>query len=379
MIVGVPKEIKTGEHRVGITEAGVRQLVRENHKVLVEKDAGLGSGISNSLYEKCGGQIIDSKESLYALSDMIVKVKEPLPQEYDLFKEDQILYCFLHLAAEPQLTEVLCQKKVKSIAFETIEDQKGGLPLLLPMSEVAGRLSVQVGAELLQKNHGGKGVLLGGVTGVPRGRVTVLGGGVVGVNATQMAVGLGASVTVLDINHERLEFLDHLYQSRITTLYSNEKNIFDAVTSSDLVIGAVLITGYKAPCLITKDMVEQMEAGSVIVDVAVDQGGCIETCRPTSHEEPTYLVSDVIHYCVPNIPGITPRTSTYALSHATSSYMSLLARENVEGAIQKDSLLKKGLNTYGGYITYEPVAKALNKGYISPEATFYKASHQSQA
>lgn len=374
MIIGVPKEIKMGECRVGITEAGVKQLVREGHKVLIEKDAGVGSGISNHLYKTNGGEIIDSKQALYGQSEMIVKVKEPLPEEYAFFKENQILYCYLHLAAEPKLTEVLCQKKIKSIAFETIEDDKGRLPLLLPMSEVAGRLSVQIGTEFLQKNHGGKGVLLGGVTGVPRGRVTIIGGGVVGVNATQMAVGLGASVTVLDINHKRLEFLDHLYHSRITTLYSNEKNIFEAVISSDLVIGAVLITGCKAPCLVTKDMIKEMEEGSVIVDVAVDQGGCIETCHPTSHKNPTYSVDGIIHYCVPNIPGITPRTSTYALSHATFPYMSQIARENVEGAIQKDEHLKKGLNTYDGHITYELIAKSLNKDYLPPEIALQNAS-----
>ena len=370
MIIGLPKEIKACEYRVGITEAGVKQLVREGHTVLIEKDAGVGSGISNSTYKSSGGEIVADKQTVYAQSDMIVKVKEPLPEEYPLFKENQILYCFLHLAAEPQLTEVLCEKRIKSIAFETIEDDKGGLPLLLPMSEVAGRLSVQVGAEILQKNHGGKGVLLGGVTGVQRGRVTIIGGGVVGVNATQMAVGLGASVTVLDINHERLEFLDHLYQSRITTLYSNEKNIFDAVVSSDLVIGAVLIAGYKAPRLVTRDIIAKMEEGSVIVDVAVDQGGCIETSRPTSHTEPTYVVDGIIHYCVPNIPGITPRTSTYALSHATFPYMSLLAKENVKEALQKNHHIRKGLNTYGGHITYEPVANSLNREYVSIETLF---------
>lgn len=368
MIIGIPKEIKVGESRVGITEVGVHQLVSKGHKVLIEKDAGIGSGISNAHYQKSGAEIIETKALLYSKSEMIVKVKEPLAQEYDLLQENQILYCYLHLAAEPKLTDILCQKKIRSIAFETIEDEKGALPLLIPMSEVAGRLSVQIGSHLLQKNNGGKGVLLGGVTGVLPGQVTVIGGGVVGVNAIQMAVGLGAHVTVLDINHKRLEFLDHLYQGRIVTLYSNEKNIFDTVVNSDLVIGAVLIPGYKTPCLVSQKMVESMEENSVIVDVAVDQGGCIETCRPTSHENPSYIVGGVIHYCVPNIPGITPRTSTYALSHATSYYMSLLADENVKGAIQKDSRLRKGLNTYGGYITYKPVATTLNRDYVPLES-----------
>ena len=369
MIIGVPKEIKLGESRVGITELGVAQMVKEGHRVLIEKDAGVGSGISNSCYKDNGSEIVETKAHVYQQSEMIVKVKEPLSEEYKLLQENQILYCYLHLAAEPQLADILCRKKIKSIAFESIEDDKGGLPLLVPMSEVAGRLSVQIGSYLLQKNNGGKGILLGGVTGVPPGRVTVIGGGVVGINAIRIAVGLGASVTVLDIDHKRLELLDHLYQGRIVTLYSNEKNIFDAVVHSDLVIGAVLIPGYKSPCLVTKKMVDMMEEGSVIVDVAVDQGGCIETCRPTSHIDPTYITSGVIHYCVPNIPGITPRTSTYALFHAISSYMSVIAHGNIEEILQ-NPYLKKGLNTYNGYITYEPVAKTLNKKYVDPDKIF---------
>ena len=369
MIIGIPKEIKLGEARVGITESGTSQMVREGHRVLIEKDAGAGSGISNACYEKNGAEIVETKALLYKQSEMIVKVKEPLPEEYDLLQENQILYCYLHLAAEPKLADILCQKKIKSIAFESIEDERGALPLLVPMSEVAGRLSVQIGSQLLQKNNGGKGLLLGGVTGVSPGHVTVIGGGIVGINAIRIAVGLGAYVTVLDINHKRLEFLDHLYKGRIATLYSNEKNIFDAVTCSDLVIGAVLIPGYKSPCLVTKKMVGEMEEGSVIVDVAVDQGGCIETCRPTSHADPTYIVDGIIHYCVPNIPGITPRTSTYALFHATSHYMSLIARKNVEGAIA-NPYLKTGLNTYNGHITYEPVAKTLDRKYVCPNTIF---------
>ncbi len=372
MIIGIPKEIKLGESRVGITELGVFQMVKEGHRVLIEKDAGVGSGISNSCYEENGAEIVETKALVYKQSEMIVKVKEPISEEHDLLQENQVLYCYLHLAAEPELASVLCQKKIKSIAFESIEDDQGGLPLLVPMSEVAGRLSVQVGSYLLQKNNGGKGVLLGGVTGVHPGKVTVIGGGIVGINAIRIAVGLGASVTVLDIDHKRLELLDHLYKGRIVTLYSNEKNIFDTVVHSDLVIGAVLIPGYKSPRLVTRKMVEMMEEGSVIVDVAVDQGGCIETCRPTSHVDPTYVVSGVIHYCVPNIPGITPRTSTYALFHATSHYMSLIARESIEGAVRQNHYLKKGLNTYGGHITYEPVAKTLNKKYICPDKIFSK-------
>ncbi len=363
MLVGVPKEIKISENRVGMTEAGVQQLVSEGHKVLIEKDAGIGSGISNELFEQFGAEIVDTKKEVYDRAEMIVKVKEPLPDEYNLMRESQILYCYLHLAAEPELTKILCERKVKAIAYETIQPEDGSLPLLVPMSEVAGRMATQIGAQYLQRNNGGKGILLGGVTGVRRGRVTVIGGGVVGINALKMAVGLGASVTVLDVNHSRLEYLDHIYQGRITTMYSNIKNISEAVQASDLVVGAVLVAGHKAPTLVTKDTIESMDDGSVVVDVAVDQGGCIETCRPTSHENPTYEVGGVVHYCVPNMPGVAPRTSTYALTNATSNYMSMIARLGVEEAIQNDSALYKGLNCYGGHVTYKPVADDLGMEY----------------
>ncbi len=360
MIIGVPKEIKISENRVGLTEAGVRQFVKEGHTVIVEKDAGIGSGISNEDYEKSGATIIDTKKEVYAKAEMIVKVKEPLPDEYDLMKENQILYTYLHLAAEPKLTKVLCERKVKAIAYETIQLENGTLPLLTPMSEVAGRMATQVGAYYLQKNHGGKGILMGGVTGVKPGKVTIIGGGVVGTNAAKMAVGLGAAVTVLDVNTARLEYLDDIFQGRCMTLYSNAKNIEDSVMDSDLVIGGVLITGHKAPTLVTKEMISSMSKGSVVVDVAVDQGGCIETCRPTSHQQPTYEVDGVIHYCVPNMPGVVPRTSTYALTNVTMKYGSMLAAMGVEDAIAKDKALLKGLNTYGGFVTYEPVAKDLH-------------------
>lgn len=360
MIIGVPKEIKISENRVGLTEAGVRQFVKEGHTVIVEKDAGVGSGISNEDYEKSGATIIETKKEVYAKAEMIVKVKEPLPDEYDLMKENQILYTYLHLAAEPKLTKVLCERKVKAIAYETIQLENGTLPLLTPMSEVAGRMATQVGAYYLQKNHGGKGILMGGVTGVKPGKVTIIGGGVVGTNAAKMAVGLGAAVTVLDVNTARLEYLDDIFQGRCMTLYSNAKNIEDSVMDSDLVIGGVLITGHKAPTLVTKEMISSMSKGSVVVDVAVDQGGCIETCRPTSHQQPTYEVDGVIHYCVPNMPGVVPRTSTYALTNVTMKYGSMLAAMGVEDAVAKDKALLKGLNTYGGFVTYEPVAKDLH-------------------
>lgn len=363
MIIGVPKEIKISENRVGLTEAGVKQLVSEGHTVFVEKDAGLGSRISNEAYEQAGAALVQSAKELYAKSQMIWKVKEPLPAEYELLQENQTLYTYLHLAAEPELTRVLMKRKVNSVAYETIQLPDGSLPLLTPMSEVAGRMATQIGAFYLQKDHGGKGILLGGVTGVNRGKVTVIGGGVVGTNAVKMAVGLGADVTVLDTNHRRLEYLDDVFQGRLTTLHSNLQNIEKSVMESDLVIGAVLVTGWKAPVLVTRAMVESMQPGSVIVDVAVDQGGCIETCKPTSHQNPTFEVSGVIHYCVPNMPGVVARTSTYALTNATFKYGSMIAKLGVEDAIAKDPALFKGLNVYGGAVTYEPVASSLGLEY----------------
>lgn len=359
MLIGVPKEIKISENRVGMTEAGVKQLVKEGHSIIVEKDAGVGSGISNEQYEKAGAKIIDSKKEVYQNAEMIMKVKEPLPDEYDLLKENQILYTYLHLAAEPKLTKVLCERKVKAIAYETIQNENGALPLLTPMSEVAGRMATQVGAFYLQKDHGGKGILMGGVTGVRPAKVTIIGGGVVGINSAKMAVGLGASVTVLDVNTARLEYLDDIFQGRLMTLYSNAKNIEESVKDSDLVVGGVLITGHKAPTLVTKEMISSMSKGSVVVDVAVDQGGCIETCKPTSHQQPTYEVDGVIHYCVPNMPGVVPRTSTYALTNVTLKYASIIAQMGVEDAISKEKALYKGLNVYNGFVSYEPVARDL--------------------
>jgi alanine dehydrogenase len=359
MIIGVPKEIKISENRVGLTEANVKQLVAEGHKLFVQKDAGLGSMITNEDYIRAGAQILDTAEDIYQKADMIIKVKEPLPPEYNLMRENQILYTYLHLAAEPELTKVLCERKVKAVAYETIQDENGGLPLLTPMSEVAGRMATQVGAYYLQKDKGGKGILLGGVTGVQRGRVAVLGGGVVGINAAKMAVGLGAEVTIFDVNHSRLEYLDDIFQGRITTMYSNMQNIENGVLNADLVIGAVLIAGRKAPMLVDRKMVSKMTPGSVIVDVAVDQGGCIETCKPTSHVNPTFEVDGVIHYCVPNMPGVVARTSTYALNNATFKYASMIASLGLEDAIQKSKPLFKGVNVYKGSVVYEPVAKDL--------------------
>lgn len=363
MIVGVPKEIKISENRVGITEAGVKQFVKEGHSVIIEKNAGVGSLITNEQYEKAGAKIIDTKAEVYKKADMIMKVKEPLPDEYELLRENQILYTYLHLAAEPKLTKVLAERKVKSIAYETIELPDHSLPLLKPMSEVAGRMATQIGAFYLQKDHGGKGILLGGVTGVKPAKVTIIGGGVVGTNAAKMAMGLGASVTILDVNTARLEYLDDIFQGRAMTLFSNVKNIEESVRDCDLLVGGVLITGQKAPTLVSKELISQMSKGSVVVDVAVDQGGCIETCRPTSHQNPTFEIDGVIHYCVPNMPGVVPRTSTYALTNVTLKYGSMIAAMGVEDAVAKDKALLKGLNVYGGYVCYEPVARDLQMEY----------------
>jgi len=363
MIIGVPKEIKISENRVGLTEAGVKHLVREGNTVYVQRDAGLGSGITNEAYERAGAKLLNTAKELYAQCDMIIKVKEPLPDEYDLMRENQILYTFLHLAAEPRLTRILCERKIKAVAYETIQKEDGTLPLLTPMSEVAGRMATQIGAFYLQKDHGGKGILLGGVTGVRPAKVVIIGGGVVGANAAKMAVGLGADVTILDINTARLEYLDDIFQGRVTTLFSNSMNIEQSVAEADLLIGAVLITGRKAPVLVSKQLINSMSKGSVVVDVAVDQGGCIETCHPTSHAHPIFEVDGVIHYCVPNMPGVVSRTSTYALTNVTLKYASMIAELGLEEAIAKDKALFKGVNVYGGYVCYEPVARDLGLEY----------------
>lgn len=360
MKIGVPKEIKISENRVGLTEAGVRQLVKEGHTVYVEKNAGLGSHITNEQYISAGATLLDTNKDIYEKADMIVKVKEPLPDEYDLMREGQILYTYLHLAAEPKLTKVLCERKVKAVAYETIQNPDGSLPLLVPMSEVAGRMATQIGAFYLQRDKGGKGVLLGGVTGVLPSKVTIIGAGVVGTNAAKMAVGLGAEVTLIDVNLKRLDYLSDVFQGRVRTLYSNVQNIENCVRESDLVIGGVLLAGKKAPVLVSEQMIHSMAPGTVVVDVAVDQGGCIETCKPTSHLQPTYEVGGVIHYCVPNMPGVVARTSTYALNNATFGYASIIARLGLEQALERFEPLRHGLNVYNGHVTYEPVATDLN-------------------
>jgi alanine dehydrogenase len=357
MIVGVPKEIKTREYRVGMTPAGVRSLVSRGHEVLVESGAGEGSGIRDAEYAAQGAAVVPSAAQVWG-ADMVMKVKEPLESEYGFFRRDLVLYTYLHLAAEPELTARLAGSGVIAIAYETIQTEDGALPLLRPMSEVAGRMAVQVGATCLEKERGGKGVLLGGVPGTRRGRVVILGGGVVGRNAATIAVGMGAQVTVLDVRAETMAYLEDVFGGAIETLYSNPTNIEEMVSRADLVVGAVLVTGAAAPKLVTEQLVGKMEKGSVIVDVAVDQGGCIETCRPTDHDRPTYEVHGVVHYCVPNMPGAVPQTSTWALTNVTIPYAVKIADRGVADAARRDHSLMLGVNTYRGHVTCEPVAQA---------------------
>ena len=359
MIIGVPKEIKTHEYRVGIVPSGVLELTRRGHRVLIEENAGKASGITNEEYERVGATIT-TVDGVFNEAEMIIKVKEPQPSECSRFREGQLLYTYLHLAPDPEQTKALLDRKIIGVAYETIQLTDGSLPLLNPMSEVAGRMSVQVGAKSLEKEHGGYGVLLGGVPGVERANVTILGGGVVGVNAAKIAVGMGANVSLLDINLARLAYLDDIFGNTITTLMSNQVNIEACAKRSDLLIGAVLIPGAKAPRLVTKAMLRTMKEGSVIVDVAVDQGGCIETAKPTTHDQPTFTVDGVIHYCVANMPGAVPRTSTFALTNATMPYAYVLADEGVTRQMLCHEALAKGINVYKGKVTYQAVAEALN-------------------
>jgi alanine dehydrogenase len=363
VIIGVPKEIKTREYRVGMTPAGVRSLTSRGHKVLVEKTAGEGSGIKDAEYVSAGAQIVANPAEAWG-AEMVVKVKEPLPAEYGFFRDGQILYTYLHLAPEPELTRKLAEKKVAAVAYETIELEDGSLPLLRPMSEVAGRMAVQVGATCLEKERGGKGVLLGGVPGTRRGRVVILGGGVVGRNAATIAIGMGAQVTVLDVRADTMAYLEDVFGGAVETLYSNEFNIAESVKRADLVIGGVLIAGARAPKLVTEALIAQMEPGSVVVDVAVDQGGCIETCRPTTHDNPTYEVHGVVHYCVANMPGAVSNTSTWALTNTTIPYALKIAQQGLVEAVKADKALAKGINVYKGQVTYEAVAQAHKLDYV---------------
>jgi alanine dehydrogenase len=368
MLIGIPKEVKNRENRVAIVPGGVKVLIDAGHKVFVEKNAGAGAGIPDEKFLAAGAIILDTADKVWAESEMIIKVKEPIKEEYSRMREGQILYTYLHLAAVPDLARELVNRKVTAIAYETIELADRSLPLLTPMSEVAGRMAVQVGAQCLQKHKGGKGILLGGVPGVRRGRVTIIGGGVVGVNSAKMAMGLGAQVTILDVSARRLAYLDDIFGSRITTLMSNPENIADSVAESDLVIGAVLITGAKAPRLVTREMVRSMEKDSVVADVAIDQGGCIETIRPTTHDDPIFIDEDVLHYGVTNIPGDVPKTSTYALTNVTLRYAYDLATKGFNKAMAQSPELRKGLNTYQGKVTHQVVGEALGLPFERFEA-----------
>ncbi|MBM7854881.1 alanine dehydrogenase [Desulfohalotomaculum tongense] len=368
MIIGVPKEIKDNENRVAITPAGVQAMVNHGHEVFIQKDAGVGSGINDEDYIAVGAKILDTPKEIFAAADMIMKVKEPLPEEYPLFKEGQILFTYLHLAPEPELTRALLEKKVVGIAYETVQLPNGALPLLTPMSEVAGRMAVQIGAQFLEKPKGGMGVLLGGVPGVPPAEVVIIGGGVVGTNAAKMAIGLGAQVTIIDLSAERLRYLDDIFGGRVKTLKSNTFNIAEAVKQADLLIGAVLIPGAKCPHLVTEEMVKTMKKGAVIVDVAIDQGGSIETIdRVTTHSNPVFEKHGVMHYSVANIPGAVARTSTFALTNVTIPYALKLANKGYLKAVQEDPALAKGVNVIDGRCTYKAVAEAHNVPYTPLE------------
>ena len=366
MIIGIPKEIKNNENRVSCTPAGVFALCKAGHKVIVEANAGIGSGFSNEEYQEAGAEIADVKE-VFKRAELIVKVKEYLPSEYQYLREDQMVFTYLHIANDPEFAKALIDSKTTAIAYETVRDRKGGLPLLTPMSEVAGRMAVQVGATMLQKNNNGRGVLLGGVPGVFPAEVVIIGGGTVGLNAAKIACGLGAIVTVFDINAERMGYIDDISGGTIHTAYNNEYNLRRALKTADLVIGAVLVPGAKAPKIVTKDMVQTMKPGSAIVDVAIDQGGCIETSdHITTHDQPTFERYGVLHYSVANMPGAVPRTSTMALSNATLPYLMKLA-DHGTAALKADPGFLLGLNTYQGHITYRGVSEALGMAYTDPE------------
>jgi alanine dehydrogenase len=363
MKIGLPKEIKDNEYRVGLTPAGVQAFTDAGHKVFVEKKAGEGSGFANELYEKAGATMLETADDVWGEGDMIVKVKEPIAPEYPRMRENQLLFTYLHLAPEPELTKQLMERKVSGVAYETITDARGTLPLLTPMSEVAGRMSVQVGATYLEKMNGGRGILLGGVPGVTAGRVVIIGGGVVGTEAAKMAIGLGAHVTIIDRNLDRLRQLDDIFLSKVQTLASSRYAIEEAISHADLIIGAVLVVGAAAPKLVTREMLKLIPNGAVLVDVAVDQGGCFETTHATTHSNPTYYEEGVLHYCVANMPGAVPRTSTFALTNATLPYALDLANKGFERAIREDKGLLEGVNTFGGKLTYEAVATSQNLSY----------------
>jgi alanine dehydrogenase len=366
MIIGVPIELKDDEYRVSMTPAGVAELIDDGHTVLIEQGAGKGSGIHDIQYEAVGARMV-SCEALFKKAEMIVKVKEPLPSEYDQLKEGQILYTYLHLAPAPELTDALLQRNIICVAYETVQLEDGSLPLLIPMSEVAGRMSIFEGAKYLERENGGRGILLGGVPGVDPGHVVIIGGGVVGMNAAKMAIGTGARVTLLDMNLSRLRYIDDIFGGRVKTIMSNKLNIEEFSQVADLLIGAVLLPGAKSPKLISRDMIKNMMQGSVVVDVGIDQGGILETSRPTTHSDPIFLVDGVVHYCVTNMPGALARTSTYALTNATLPYARELAGKGLKKALQQNPALRRGLNLFKGKVTHPAVAEALAKEFVPPE------------
>ena len=366
MIIAVPKEIKEKEFRVGIVPAGVKALVSAGHTILVEKAAGLGSGIDDSEYIKAGATIVESTEELYGAAEMVMKVKEPLPQEYPFLRKDLILFTYLHLAPLPELTDILLKKGVTGIGYETVKLEDGYLPLLAPMSMVAGRMSVQAGAHFLEKEEGGRGILLSGMPGVEKGHVSIIGGGIVGSNAARIASAMGADVTLLDKDVERLTAIDNLFAGRVKTLMSNSHNIEEELKAADLIIGAVLIPGARAPRLVTKDMLSLMKKGAVIVDVAIDQGGCFETSKPTTHSNPVFDVNGITHYCVANMPGAVPRTSTFALTNATLPIALEIANKGLKKAAEENTAIMSGINTFSGSLTNSQVAKAQGKNWEKP-------------
>ena len=364
MLIGVPKEIKNHEYRIGLTPAGARELVNNGHQVMVQKDGGKAIGLTDDLYKKAGAEIVETAKEIFERAEMIIKVKEPQPVECAMLRKGQVLYTYLHLAPDPEQTKALVASGATCIAYETVTDRKGGLPLLAPMSEVAGRMSIQAGAHALEKAQGGSGVLLGGVPGVKPAEVLVIGGGVVGINAARMAMGMNAHVTILDRSLDRLKYLDEVYGERLTTIYSTHDAIEERLPYTDLVIGAVLIPGAAAPKLISRDQLKLMRPGSVLVDVAIDQGGCFETSHATTHQNPTYEVDGIIHYCVANMPGGVARTSTFALTNATLPFALQLANKGAKRAMLEDKHLLEGLNVHEGKVTYEAVAKDLGYDYV---------------
>lgn len=367
MVIGVPREVKENEYRVAITPFGVEALVKEGHRVIVEEGAGLGSGFSDDEYRGAGATLVSSHEEVFEGANLILKVKEPVPEEYHLLREGIILFTFLHLAPNPELAKVLMERQISAIAYETVELEDGTLPILKPMSEIAGKLSVQIGATLLHRNRGGRGMLLGGIPGVEHGRVAILGAGTVGFNAAKVASALGARVIILDIDVRKLEIVENAFGGNVETVFSSPGNIEAVLLRSDLVVGCVLRKGGRTPVIVRRELVGRMKKGAAIVDVSIDQGGCIETSRPTTHSNPTFIEEGVVHYCVTNMPGVVPRTSTIALTNATLPYVAALARKGLKGRLREDPALRKGMNLFKGRVTHPTLADALGLGYTPIE------------